>query len=130
MATTVDHLGTQTVTFSKANQATLSMSSASSDTYPWSITLATTGGNGAGAVTYAVANGTATGCTDPGGVLTATTSGTCTVTATKAMDTDYNAISSTPQTVTFTKANQGTLDHVLGRLGHLPLVNNLGHYRW
>jgi trimeric autotransporter adhesin len=92
------------VTFTKANQAALIISSANSDAYPWSITLTTTGGNGAGAVTYAVANGTATGCADPGGVLTATTSGTCTVTATKALDPDYNAISSTPaQTVTFTK---------------------------
>ncbi len=79
------------------------MSSAASDTYPWSITLATTGGNGTGAVTYAVVNGTATGCADPGGVLTATTSGTCKVTATKALDADYNVISSAQQTVTFSK---------------------------
>ena len=85
------------------------MSSASTDSYPWSITLSTTGGSGSGAVTYAVANGTATGCADPGGVLTATTAGTCTVTATKATDGDYTAISSAPQTVTFTETAQATL---------------------
>jgi trimeric autotransporter adhesin len=97
---------TQSFTVYKGTQATLSINSASSDTYPYSITLSTTGGSGTGAVTYAVTNGTATGCTDPSGVLTASSSGTCLVTATKAADGDYFSASSTQQTVTFSKATQ------------------------
>ena len=62
--------------------------------------LTTTGGSGTGAVTYTVANGTDSGCTVTGTVLTATTSGTCYVTATKAADANWQATSSAATTVT------------------------------
>ena len=48
-----------------------------------------------------VSNGTATGCAIGGSTLTATSSGTCLVTATKAADVGYLAVSSLATTVTF-----------------------------
>ena len=97
-----------TVTFSKAAQATLvvSTTSASYNGSAYSLVLATTGGSGTGSVSYAVAAGTASGCTVTTGTLSATSSGTCLVTATQASDTNYNAASSVQTTVTFSKASQ------------------------
>jgi hypothetical protein len=63
------------------------------------LTLVTSGGSGTGAVTFAALDGTATGCSVTSGALSATTGGTCVVTATKAADTTYLAASSTPITV-------------------------------
>jgi hypothetical protein len=64
------------------------------------LQLATTGGSGIGAVTYTVANGTATGCAITGSLLAATTPGTCVVTAAKAASGTYDATSSSPTVVT------------------------------
>jgi hypothetical protein len=64
------------------------------------VTLATGGGSGTGALSYITANGTAAGCTITGGSLTASSSGTCSVVASKAADSTYFAVSSTPTTVT------------------------------
>lgn len=72
------------------------------------LPLTTSGGSGAGAITYAVANGTASGCTVSGGSLSATSAGTCTVTATKAGDATYQPRSSAPTAVAF-KLPQATL---------------------
>ncbi len=72
-------------------------------TYGRTLTLTTSGGSGTGAVSYAVVNGTATGCTVTGASLTFTSPGTCIVTATKAGDTTYGAATSTPTTVTISK---------------------------
>jgi hypothetical protein len=47
-----------------------------------------------------VANGSDSGCSVNGAVLTATTSGTCYVTATKAADANWNATVSAATTVT------------------------------
>jgi hypothetical protein len=79
------------------------------------LTLTTSGGSGAGAVTFTVTNGSAKGCAVTNKVLTATSGGTCVVTATKANDGTYLATSSAatpvamvlparprPLTVTFT----------------------------
>jgi hypothetical protein len=64
--------------------------------------LVTTGGSGTGALTFTVANGTATGCVLFGAAaLKTTTSGTCIVTATKAADSTYAVASSAATTVTF-----------------------------
>jgi hypothetical protein len=70
----------------------------------YSLAMTTTGGSGSGAVTYAVVNGTATGCSVPSSTLTATTAGTCLVTATKAASTGYNQTSSIQTTVVFSPA--------------------------
>jgi hypothetical protein len=67
------------------------------------LTLATSGGSGAGAVTFTVTNGTATGCVITAGVLSATTGGTCIVTATKAAIAPYTTATATA-TVTISSA--------------------------
>ena len=53
------------------------------------LTLTSAGGAGSGAVTFSVTNGTASGCAIVAGVLSATSAGTCLVTATKAASGDY-----------------------------------------
>jgi len=98
----------QSITVVRADQNALSLTS-TSGTYGAALTLTTSGGSGTGANTYVVVNGTATGCVESGGVLTVTSAGSCTVTATKALDTNYNAVSSSATTVSFAKANQSAL---------------------
>ena len=88
-----------TFTFSKASQSALSISS-TSGSFGTPLTLATNGGSGDGLVTYVYAEGTTT-CTLSSGVLTAAATGTCLVTATKATDDNYSAISSSQTTITF-----------------------------
>ena len=88
-----------TFTFSKASQSALSISS-TSGSFGTPLTLATSGGSGGGLVTYVYAAGTTT-CTLSSGVLTPAATGTCLVTATKATDDNYSAISSSQATVTF-----------------------------
>jgi hypothetical protein len=93
----------QTVTITRANQSALSISSASSVAFGDTITLATSGGSGTGAVTYST-TGT---CSETNGVLTVGDAGSaCTVTATKAQSTNFTAATSATQTITITKANQ------------------------
>jgi hypothetical protein len=97
-----------TVTFAKADQAALSVTS-TSGTYGTGLTLTTSGGSGMGAVSYSAIDGTASNCTVAGDVLSVSSAGTCSVTATKAGDGNYNPVSSLPTTVTFAKADQATL---------------------
>jgi hypothetical protein len=73
------------------------------------VTLTSTGGSGTGAVTYSATNGTASGCSINGASLTATTTGSCNVIATKAGDSDYVDANSPTQVVTITKGPQSTL---------------------
>jgi hypothetical protein len=68
------------------------------------LSLVTSGGSGTGAVSFTVTNGTATGCTITSGALSASSSGTCLVTATKAADATYTAVNSVATTVTMAKA--------------------------
>jgi len=71
---------TISITIGRATQSTLTISTLNA-TLNTPFTLATTGGSGTGAVTYAIADGTATGCALNGdGKLVSTTAGTCTVT--------------------------------------------------
>jgi hypothetical protein len=65
------------------------------------LTLTTTGGSGTGAVTFTAIPGTALGCVVTGSLLTVTSLGTCTVTATKAASLTNLAVSSVATTVTF-----------------------------
>ncbi|HEY5273016.1 MAG TPA: putative Ig domain-containing protein [Acidimicrobiales bacterium] len=98
------------VTIGKANQSNLTVTSTSVNYNATATTLplVTSGGLGAGAVTYAFTAGTA-GCSVTGTTLSATSAGTCTVTATKAADTDYNAVSSVATTVTVATIAQAAL---------------------
>jgi len=89
---------TQNFSVGNGSQATLVVTSTTGS--HTGTPLTTTGGSGTGAVTYTVANGSDSGCTVTGAVLTATTSGTCYVTATKAADANWQATSSSATTVT------------------------------
>jgi len=94
----------------KGNQSTLSWNvSTTSAGYLETITLATTGGTGTGAVTYSRSIGST--CSVVGNVVTLGTVGSaCVISATKAADTNYNAIStSTNLTLTATKAAQAAV---------------------
>jgi len=93
------------VALSPQNPITISPTSA---TYPYSVNLSTSGGNGSGAVTYAVVYASASGCSITGNTLTATSSGYCSVVATKASDGYYAAASSENTNITFNKAPQST----------------------
>ena len=64
------------------------------------LTLATSGGSDGGAVTYSVTSAGTAACSISGDVLTATSAGACSITATMAGNTDYNAVSSEPTTIT------------------------------
>ena len=99
---------TATVTLNMGNQATFATVVYSSPlTNGNSETLSTTGGSGAGEVTYNLLGG---GCTLSGATLTATSgTGSCVVSATKAADANYNSTTSASVTVNLSKANQATL---------------------
>jgi hypothetical protein len=99
--------GPTTITVNPIAQAALTVTS-TAGTFNTPLTLATSGGSGSGALTYADTAGTA-GCSITGGVLIATNAGTCTVTATMAASTDYTAISSAAATITIAKINQAPL---------------------
>lgn len=88
-----------TFTFSKANQSSLTITTISGS-YGSPLTLATSGGSGSGAVSFSYSAGSTT-CTLVSGVLTPAASGTCLITATKAGDTNYNAISSIQSAIVF-----------------------------
>ena len=96
-----------TVTKSAQDPVTLT---STAGTYGTDITLVATGGTGGGALSYAVTSTGTAGCSlSNGNVLSATTPGTCTVTATRATSTNYLAESSTATTVTFARQNQEAL---------------------
>ena len=96
---------TKVAMYSRANQqaTVVAVSTPSSVATSGTTTLSSTGGNGNGAVTFAVKAGT---CTISGTTLTAASSaGTCTVTATKAADTTWAAASSAELTITVTASS-------------------------
>ncbi len=68
--------------------------------YGRTLVLSTSGGSGTGTVSFAVANGSATGCALSGNTLSYTSTGTCLVTASKAGDGSYLSTTSTSTTVT------------------------------
>ncbi|MTA84911.1 MAG: hypothetical protein F2554_03455, partial [Actinobacteria bacterium] len=95
----------------KANQAAITAVtlSATAKTFPYneSVTVTSiTGGTGTGVLSVlSVANGTASGCAYSGTTLSATTSGTCTLTIQKAADSTYN-VATTTMSFTFSRASQ------------------------
>ena len=88
------------------------------------LTLATSGGSGAGAITYTAANGTALGCVINGDELTATTAGTCTVTATEAATDITAAVTSAPTSIEFALATTAIPAPLT--LGFAPKSKTLG----
>ena len=88
----------------KDNQAALRVTGGTTVVYGETLQLGTSGGSGAGAVTYAVTDGTGKATIGANGVLTPVQVGAVTVTATKAGDDAYNDVTSAAVTVTITKA--------------------------
>ena len=85
-------------------QAALRVTGGTTVVYGETLQLGTSGGSGAGAVTYAVTDGTGKATIDANGMLTPVQVGAVTVTATKAGDDAYNDVTSAAVTVTITKA--------------------------
>ena len=99
-AASIDH----TLVVSKADQASLSMTSASTAVFGETITLAAAGGSGTGAVAFGVESGS---CAISDGVLTLGDVGAvCNVTATKLPDSKYNSVTSPSQSISVTEASQ------------------------
>ena len=73
------------------------------------LTLSTTGGSGGGALTYSLVSAGSASCSLSGAVLTPSSSGTCTVSATKAGDGTYSSISTGTVTITVSKLAQASL---------------------
>lgn len=88
----------------KEEQAALAVTGGITVEFGQTLQLGTNGGSGTGDVTYTVTNGDGQASIDAAGKLIPAKVGTVTVTATKAGDDDYNAITSAPMTVTITRA--------------------------
>ncbi len=99
------------VTINKANQSALSVTAPNSGTFGQTLQITSTGGSGTAAVTYSV--GSSTACAIDGSDATkldiTSGTGTCSVTATKAADNNFNSTTSTAHAVTVNKADQATL---------------------
>ena len=105
---------TQNVTIAKASQATVTLSGVpSTATYGDTFTAVGGGGSGTGAFSYAV---TGTACTvhpSTGAGSVVAVSGGCSVTATRAGDTNYNPATSAASVITtINPADQATLTAV------------------
>jgi hypothetical protein len=90
---------TGTLTISKANQASLTAVLASSSVeFRQTTSITASGGSGTGSVRYA-----ATGdCTVSGSTISTTATGSCSITATKAADSNYLEATSSPVNLTIT----------------------------
>ena len=115
-------------TITQATQKSLSITSTNGATGK-PLALTTSGGSGTGAVTFTVSNGTASGCSISGASLSAAGLGTCIVTATKAADTNYVVLSSSPTTVSFV-VEAPRVTQVIGvvRTGAVSVVSVAGNY--
>jgi hypothetical protein len=101
-----DDSGTVSIAITSVAQSVLSVMAPASLTYGTTATLSTGGGSGTGAVTYST--GASTGCSVSGSTLSVVdASGTCSVTATKAADTNYQSVTSAAVPVTLVKADPG-----------------------
>jgi hypothetical protein len=99
---------TGTLTFIKATQATLVVTSVSG-TYGTPITLTTSGGSGSGTVLFALSDAGTASCSVSGSLLSFTTVGTCRVVATRDADSVFDSRSSAVTTITIDRANQPAL---------------------
>lgn len=97
-----------TINVVKGTQSTLRVVNQSTN-YGTTILVSTSGGSGSGSVTLSVANGTASGCVLNGTILSATSAGTCLVTATKAGDATYASATSAAQALTFSPLTQSAI---------------------
>ena len=88
----------------KDNQQALRITGGETVVYGQTLQLGTSGGNGNGAVTYAVTNGTGEATIDATGKLTPVKVGKVKVSATKAGDASYNSITSAEVEITITRA--------------------------
>jgi hypothetical protein len=93
----------QTQTVNKAEQATVTVEAPSAGTYGDALEMTASGGTGTGSFSFS-ATGTAceiaTAGDDAGKLVVTSGSGTCSITATKAGDDDYNDSTSAPHEVT------------------------------
>ena len=95
-----------TVQFAKGTQTPLAISSVSA-IFGLAFGLSTSGGSGAGAVSYAISSGS---CSSLGAILLMGDAGSsCEVIATKAGNDDYNSVSSVATSITTAKATQSAL---------------------
>ena len=102
-----------TIKIAKGSQAALTASPANSTivfdpTNPATTTLATSGGSGTGAVSFAVNPNSSTICSIDGNKVTALAPGSCSIVATKAGDDNFNSITAVA-VVTIAKASQSVL---------------------
>ncbi len=95
---------TQNASITPADQVALTVTSTTA-TYGTDLTLTTDGGNGDGAVTYAVTNGTGEATIVDGSTLHPTKAGTVFVTATKAGGDNYEDVTSAAKEITIGKAD-------------------------
>lgn len=91
-------------TITKADQAPLTITSATTVTFGETLQLSAAGGSGTGTVVYTIADDTGSAIIN-GDVLTPTKAGTVMVTATRAADENYHEITSEPVTITIRKAD-------------------------
>jgi hypothetical protein len=87
-----------------ANQGTLTFAGQTVTSPTTFSALSTTGGSGTGTVSYAVTTAGTAGCSISDTTLSYTSAGTCGVTATKAVNTNYNSVSSSEATFTVNAA--------------------------
>jgi hypothetical protein len=92
----------------QATQAAVSLTTFSG-VYATGLTLAASGGSGSGVYSFAVISAGTAGCIITSGVLNTTSTGTCTVAATRAASTNYLIASSGATTVTIVKATQSAV---------------------
>ncbi len=101
------YFGTATGTLSvgKASQPALTISGLSNGTYNSTTQLATSAGGGGGAVTFDAGASTACSVSATGLVTITGGTGDCSITATKAADSNFNPAVSAPFAITVTKAS-------------------------
>src|SRR5215203_1930950 len=118
-----------TLTVNKANQAALTVDSPNSGTFGEHLAITTSGGSGTGALSFQASGGACQIDNDNKLEITSGT-GSCSVTATKAADDNYNSVTSDAHPVTVQKADQAALtvdDPDSGTFGqHLPIVTSGG----
>lgn len=93
------------VAIAKANQDPITVA-VTSATYGQDLALTYSGGSSTGAITFTVVSGA---CTIAGTTLTPTAATSCVIKVTKALDTNYNVVTSPDTTVTIAKGTQAAL---------------------
>ena len=94
----------EAILYTAGEQTPLTVTFANEMTYGEELELTFTGGDGEGAVTYAITDGTGRATVNESGVLTPVKAGTVTVTITKAAKGAYLVASSAPTEITIRKA--------------------------